>query len=605
MQPTNYATPATGIGAYAVLAINDLGMHCGDLDTRIASILPPFQVMLSQVVQRGYRTGSGTNATYTFPVLNPTDTQVFYSAAANATDPVLGSDKDGLKGDGSTFKTNFWDTVANGAYDAFYPGGMDITPLGDPGSLFPTTADKGLPVPNVEDLYIGPDGKVNSGDEFLGAVQHAMPGITNPYRVSAGGNVPQKAEEFYRDKPFFVNFPFGYVARNVHWFEAAGIPFSAFDDFGRLNAYPLVRVQATVNRQVPGASNVVRTVDTVLPISGEASCTNCHAQPLDYASATGGTSRSNQPTQVLLDAGLPVATSLDDPDDNMPSKVSLEYAADVNVLRLHDLTHGRSYVSTACDAPGQDCLLTAPEPCIIDADHPDGDSPSCLTQQALVQHKPVVCQVCHYTPALDLAQVGPKAGAEGNGRNQIAHKSNSNVMHSHHGSLGDLFPPIPAPVQAADGTVTNQAQRLTALENSCYQCHPGTATKCLRGAMFNGNMLCSDCHGATHAEWPNGNPNANDNVAARQMQGHTGEISDCGVCHGSEFDASAGTAKRQALKGPHAWTADGLIPTGARVTGPRVRPGGTAHRTAVVPVPSSPRRSTRRRGFAAHCDRPP
>ena len=40
-------------GAFRVLAINDLGMHCGDLDTRISSILPPFQVLLGQVIQRG------------------------------------------------------------------------------------------------------------------------------------------------------------------------------------------------------------------------------------------------------------------------------------------------------------------------------------------------------------------------------------------------------------------------------------------------------------------------------------------------------------------------------------------------------------------------
>jgi len=39
--------------SYSVLAINDLGMHCGDLDTRIASILPPFQVLLAQVIQKG------------------------------------------------------------------------------------------------------------------------------------------------------------------------------------------------------------------------------------------------------------------------------------------------------------------------------------------------------------------------------------------------------------------------------------------------------------------------------------------------------------------------------------------------------------------------
>jgi len=46
-----------------------------------------------------------------------------------------------------------------------------------------------------------------------------------------------------------------------------------------------------------------------------------------------------------------------------------------------------------------------------------------------------------------------------------------------------------------------------------------------------GGIMCKACHGATHAEWPNANPNANDNVAAVQLQGHSGTITECSVCH--------------------------------------------------------------------------
>jgi hypothetical protein len=336
---------------------------------------------------------------------------------------------------------------------------------------------------------------------------------------------------------------------------------------------------------------------------------------------------------------------------------------------------------------GENCLNTARASCTINAANPNGTNANCLTYKALVQKKPVVCQVCHYTPALDLVQLGPLAGAPGtiaNGRNQVAHKSNSNVMHSHHGSLaGNLFPVIPPPAQNTSGVITNQATRLAALENSCYQCHPGKDTKCLRGAMFNGGMLCSDCHGnmkqvgndfsknvspsnpgafilakdfytnpntprvpwanepgcgschtgdatsnlanatgviknlkdtygnadnirllqawkkgdakatpivpsnkrfaepiipasfngfanpgagnpklyrvssghegvmcegchgATHAEWPNANPNANDNLTASQLQGHTGTIIECSTCH------ATGLSNYRGLEGPH------------------------------------------------------
>jgi len=469
--PENVLPERTVVGnnSFSVLAINDLGMHCGDLDTRISSILPPFQVLLGQVIQRG--------AT---PTLNPAGVSLEYSAASNPNDPAVGPAQTfaGLMSNGSTYKTNFWSAaVANGVYNAFYP--FDIDAL--------MTDDLGLPVPNLETLYINGNGNVvPGGTGIIEAVQHAMPGIDNPYGPGNLGNAPQLVEEHYIDKPFFVGFPFGYVAADVNWYEGAGIPFAAYDDFGRENAYPLVRVEA---RQ---ANNTVATVDTVLPISGEASCKNCHADPDEFPD-----SRTNAPTQALIDAGLPVASEVDDPDPNMPMDVSVEYATDINILRLHDFRHGARYVSTDCDAPGQNCLNTAPAPCDISANGGNGDA-TCLTNQALVQSKPVVCQVCHYTPALDLAHVGPKAGAPGteaNGRNQVAHSSNSNVMHSHHGQFANLFPPMPAPNQLANGTITNQDARLTVLEDTCYQCHPGTNVQCLRGAMFNGGMLCNDCHG--------------------------------------------------------------------------------------------------------------
>ena len=664
--------PGSGDGNHVVLAINDLGMHCGDLDTRISSILPPFQVLLGQVIKRG-----------SSPILNPAGVNLEYSAASNPNDPILSQPGAvrGLRPDGSTYKTNFWDAVASNSYDAFYPGGLGITPLETEG--FPVTADVGLPVPNVEELYIGHDGVVNSGDEGLTAVQHAMPGLTAPYML----NEPQVVKEKYADKPFFINFPFGYVAEDVNWYEGAGIPFAAYDDSGRENAYPLVRVQA---RQ---GSTTLATVDTVLPISGEASCMNCHSDPADVQN-----SRTDKPTKTLIDAGLPVVTSMDDPDENMPHDVSVEYAADINLLRLHDLKHGDKYVDTTVTST----------PCIVSEDNPNGNE-DCLINQALVQGKPVVCQVCHYTPALDLAQVGPMAGPPGsdaNGRNQLAHSSNSNVMHSHHGQFTDLFPSMPAPIQSADGNITNQAARLEVLENTCYSCHPGKNVQCLRGAMFNGGMLCNDCHGdmqqvgadfsqnvsptnpapaslilggdfydpsstqprvpwanepgcgschtgdasdnllgavdsivntrdtggnvdglrlrqayrtgdakatpivptnkrfaepavpasfanadgtkfdnpgagnpqlyrvstghggvmcegchgATHAEWPNANPNANDNVTAKQLQGHTGPITECSTCHSSNFDIDDFKGNLDSngwMKGPH-----GMHPVG-------------------------------------------
>lgn len=52
-----------------------------------------------------------------------------------------------------------------------------------------------------------------------------------------------------------------------------------------------------------------------------------------------------------------------------------------------------------------------------------------------------------------------------------------------------------------------------------------------KGKDTHGNVACAACHGAAHAVWPNRDPNANDNVTALQLQGHTGTILECNVCH--------------------------------------------------------------------------
>jgi len=603
--------PLIGQAGYTVFAINDLGMHCGDFDTRISSILPPFNVLHAQVIRKGSEPDILGEAN---------GISVVYSATSNPNDPILGGTSPSGKPLlssltlGNVYKTNFWDTasgstesIALKAYRPFYPPGIL--------DAFAPLADQGLPMPDVERLYLG--------DGVLAADMQNMPGIAMPYIV----NEAQHFEQYVGSLPFFLNFPFGYTAFDVNWFEAAGVAVAAFDDAGRENPYPLYRVQA-----LDVAGNTLASVDTVLPISGEANCQACHGALIDGGNGAATHSLTN------------VATTLDDPQlDEVPLTVSQEYAADINILRLHDNKHGTSLEAAS----------------------------------------PVVCQTCHYTPALDLAQVGPSgpendisAGNPSNGRDQVKNKSMSNVMHSHHATVKDvngelLFPSMPPPIDAA-GNLRDPLLADDLLQQTCYQCHPGRRTDCLRGAMASGGMLCQDCHGdmqqvgndfsrnvtptnagafelhddfytnpdtprvpwanepgcgschtgdamdnmrsvtgsvgapgdgirliqawlvgdakatpivptnkrfaentvaengnpmlyrvstghegvlceschgATHGIWPNANPRANDNVAAIQLQGHAGTISECSACHTGDLGSN--------LKGPH-----GMHPVG-------------------------------------------
>jgi len=188
------------------------------------------------------------------------------------------------------------------------------------------------------------------------------------------------------------------------WFRAFGIPITNTDDAGADNPYPLLAIEA----REAGTGRVLAHTDVVVPVSNETECRACHA--------TG---------EIAADTPGVAWSQVADP----------ELQARRNVLLLHDLHAGTN----------------------------------------LQASQPVLCASCHYSHALDLAGTGP-AGA------QVGHDTFSAVMHAFHGRQLDdsgapLFPP--------------QGSTLA----TCYQCHPGRITECLRGAMKSAGLSCRECHG--------------------------------------------------------------------------------------------------------------
>jgi len=104
-----------------------------------------------------------------------------------------------------------------------------------------------------------------------------------------------------------------------------------------------------------------------------------------------------------------------------------------------------------------------------------GFNPQGLYRGVVADGKPVLCASCHASEALG-------AGSYSN------------------------IPPLTASVHAKHATVMDPELQIT-LDNSshraaCYRCHPGSATKCLRGAMGGAiardgtmAMQCQSCHG--------------------------------------------------------------------------------------------------------------
>jgi hypothetical protein len=84
---------------------------------------------------------------------------------------------------------------------------------------------------------------------------------------------------------------------------------------------------------------------------------------------------------------------------------------------------------------------------------------------------PVLCAECHYSAALDLAGTGPMPSQKGQ-------PFMSRAVHRFH---APLIPQDPGGV------------------GTCFNCHPGRNTQCLRGVMSAAGIGCVDCHGTMFA----------------------------------------------------------------------------------------------------------
>ena len=214
-----------------------------------------------------------------------------------------------------------------------------------------------------------------------------------------------------------------------NWFSGEGVPITPWDEAGKKNYYPMMRLVA---RDATGKQ--LGKTDIVLPVSDELDCRACHAS---------GSANTARPS-----AGWVFFTANPEKD--------YKY----NVLRLHD-DRDMGY------ATYRNALAVK------------GYNPAGLYATATQDQKPILCAGCHLSNAL------PGTGVTGI-------SPLTRAIHTRH--AGVLDP-------------TNNL-RLDAVENrsSCYRCHPGSETKCLRGVMGNATaadgsmvMQCQSCHGGMSA----------------------------------------------------------------------------------------------------------
>lgn len=164
----------------------------------------------------------------------------------------------------------------------------------------------------------------------------------------------------------------------------------------------------------------------------------------------------------------------------------------------------------------------------------------------LVNRKPVLCASCHGSPVL--GQQGP--GSSGLYLSRAIHGSHASrgatCYDCHPGSSTKCSRSLAhtAPdgnCQACHGTMADVASSVASGartpwlgEPECAACHAGvpgvsTGTALYRASTGHGGIYCEGCHGSPHAMVPS--REESDNYQATQYQGAAKTLGSCGACH--------------------------------------------------------------------------
>jgi len=467
---------------YKVLATNDLGMHCVDADFSVFSILPPYNVVNAQVVRRG---STGKPA-----VVNDSIVSLRYQAVR---DPAGSINSTSL---GSTLgpKTNFW-TYAEPLYGAKLQPGQGL---------------KGL---------------------YMPADTTSVANTSLSWSMTGG------------------------------LFKAEGIPIVPVDDAGTANRYPLMRLVATER----ATGKDVAYLDVVLPVSEETTCSDCH----DAGGA--GAQRAGITWSQAADKEIRTRENVLLLHDNM-NKTTLMASKPVLCAGCHyspalDLAGtgpagaqlGKPTMSAAMHAYHSNKMQGYTDTWVRLGGTPDTQKQACYTchpgrntkclRGAMTET--VNCQNCHG----DMKAVGGMTallkGGSIDGTNDFKPRrpwADLPRCQSCHTGDAVSFQKLDPSIMASDGLRTivafdpNDAAASPRLaSNARFAENSG---KLFRFSKGHSGVACEGCHNSTHAIWANPVDTHNDNVAAKELQGHTGTVTECSTCH------AAGSLSLT-LNGPH------------------------------------------------------
>ena len=337
-------------------------------------------------------------------------------------------------------------------------------------------------------------------------------------KMPGAGNVPQ---------------PFSVFDAALHWFTAEGIPITNFDDRKVRKPYPLMRIQA----QDPASATLPAPISVVLPVSDEMHCSDCHntngkaanrATMLKYGIAAWSKSpnkqvRYRQNILILHDAKKETSLMTSTPVlcASCHYSPALDLAgtgptgSQVGKPMLSQAVHGRhgKTVNNIIPVPGNPAIIpdTGVNGCY--KCHP-GAVTKCL--RGAMGKAGISCLECHG----GMLAVGGVYSA----RTPWVDEPKCQSCHT-----GDAMSHFGVTIrQRIAYDTTDQAATPRIATNLRFAEETG---KLYRNSVGHRGVACQACHGSTHAEWPTGAANVNDNLVATQIQGHTGPIIECAVCH--------------------------------------------------------------------------
>ncbi len=524
---------------YQVFAFNDLGMHCYDNDFSVFSLLPPFNVIHGQVVKK--------------EILKPTllsdaEINLTYSASPYMT---------GSRNTTSIGKTNFWNFIEK-LFGLSRPPDVGILGAKMPDQTFgpqPLTygaayqgaaynwfSATGIPLTNIDDV-----GRTNNftmmniraTDKRFGSLRsmldivvpcssemncascHETAAFANYVTTFSDASPPPRigptGANLLDDTSFSSN-----PNPDIRFRENILILHDALGSYAGSNK----SYSEYIAGVYPGQNSLYAVYQAGTPIL----CANCHySKALDLAGTGPG-----------------------------PSQADHLYLS--RAMHKH---HGTAWLTDG-GMGGMGGSYTVPIPGAYDTTMPPsaaecyychpGNDTQCL--RSVMAVKGVCCQNCHGDL---LAIAGFNSGLAMDPQNYVDPYVNPTVPNTYNFNVSSQV------VKLNSGPHAGQQRQPWADMPKCQSCHSGDAInyrppsiiginaydpnddaatpydaltprfaensgQLYRFSSTHGGMACESCHGSPHAEWP-ARINTNDNITATEIQGHTGEIAECGACH--------------------------------------------------------------------------